>query len=75
MAFFRSTVGLYIGPKNVQLAQLQAVAGRIQLTNFVHVDIFEETQAEGTDKDELVVNALRKAINKSKIALLSAIHC
>jgi len=69
MAFFRSTVGLYIGPKNVQLAQLQAVAGRIQLTNFVHVDIFEETQAEGTDKDELVVNALRKAINKSKIDL------
>ncbi|MCK4993655.1 MAG: pilus assembly protein PilM [Candidatus Omnitrophica bacterium] len=69
MAFFRSTVGLYIGQKTVQLAQLQAVAGRIQLTNFVHVDIFEETQVEGTDKDELIVNAIRKAINKSKIDL------
>lgn len=69
MAFFRNTVGLYIGPKTVQLAQLQAVAGRIQLTNFVHVDIFEETQVEGTDKDELIVNAIRKAVNKSKIDL------
>ncbi|MFH1094353.1 MAG: pilus assembly protein PilM [Candidatus Omnitrophota bacterium] len=69
MAFFRSTVGLYIGPKTVQLAQLQAVGGKIQLTNFVHVDIFEEKQAEGTDKDEVVVNAIRKAINKSKIDL------
>ena len=69
MAFFRNTVGLYLGPKTVQLAQLQAVAGKIQLTNFVHVDIFEEKQVEGTDKDELVINALRKAVNKSKIDL------
>ncbi len=69
MAFFRTTVGLYIGPKTVQLAQLQAVAGKIQLTNFVHVDIVEETQVEGSDKDGLIVNAIRKAINKSKIDL------
>ncbi|MCK4519498.1 MAG: pilus assembly protein PilM, partial [Candidatus Omnitrophica bacterium] len=69
MAFFRSTVGIYIGPKTVQIAQLKAVAGRIQLINFVHVDIFEEKQVEGTDKNELVINALRKAVNKSKIDL------
>jgi len=68
MAFFRSTVGLYIGPNTVQLAQMQAVAGRVHLTNFVHVDIFED-QSEGAEKEELVVNAIRKAINKSKIDL------
>ncbi|MCG2712778.1 MAG: pilus assembly protein PilM [Candidatus Omnitrophica bacterium] len=69
MAFFRTTVGLYIGPKTVQLAQMQSVAGKIQLTNFVHIDIFEEKQVEGADKEELIINALRKAINKSKIEL------
>jgi len=69
MAFFKSTVGLYIGPNTVQLAQLQSIAGRIQLTNFVHVDIFESEQATVGNKDELVIAALQKAVNKSKIDL------
>ncbi|MBU4305421.1 MAG: pilus assembly protein PilM [Candidatus Omnitrophica bacterium] len=69
MPFFKTTVGLYIGPKTIQLAQLQAVAGRIHLTNFVHVDIFEEDQSAFENKEELVIVALRKAINKAKIDL------
>jgi len=64
MAFFKSTVGLYIGPKTVQLAQLQGLAGRVQLTNFIHVDV--EAGSSG-NKDEAILAALRKAINKSNI--------
>lgn len=53
MAFFRSTVGLYIGPKTVQLAQLQAVGGKIQLTNFVHVDILKKSKPKAPIKTKL----------------------
>ena len=70
LAFYKSTVGLYIGPKSVQLAQLKSVAGRVQLTNFVHVDILEdEVRAESATQESLVINALKKAVNKSKIDL------
>jgi type IV pilus assembly protein PilM len=69
MGFFKTTVGLYIGPKTIQLAQLKSVAGKIQLTNFVHVDIYEDEHVSGANKDELVIAALRKAVNKSKIDL------
>ena len=66
--FIKSTVGLYIGARSVQLAHLQNVAGKMQLVNFVHVDIYEEEQkASASNKEDLIVNALRKAINKSKI--------
>lgn len=69
MAFFRTTVGLYIGPKTVQIAQMQAIAGKIQLTNFVHIDIFDGEQSESSDKEALIISALKKAVNKSKIDL------
>ncbi|MFH2138291.1 MAG: pilus assembly protein PilM [Candidatus Omnitrophota bacterium] len=70
LTFYRSSVGLYIGPKAVQLAQLKAVAGRIQLVNFVHIDILEdEVSSDSTDKEALIVSALRKAVNKTKINL------
>ncbi|MBU1087827.1 MAG: pilus assembly protein PilM [Candidatus Omnitrophica bacterium] len=69
MAFFRTTVGLYIGPKTVQIAQMQAIAGKIQLTNFVHIDIFDGEQSESADKEALILAALKKAVNKSKIDL------
>ena len=69
MAFFKTTVGLYIGPKTVQIAQMKAVAGKVQLTNFVHIDIFDGEQSDSTDKDSLILSALKKAINKSKIDL------
>lgn len=67
MLFFKSTVGLYIGPKTVQLAHLQRVGKKVQLVNFIHVDIFEHEQTGTTDKDERIISALRKAITKSKI--------
>ncbi|MBI4845350.1 MAG: pilus assembly protein PilM [Candidatus Omnitrophica bacterium] len=66
MLFFKTTVGLYIGPKAVQLAELQAVGKKIQLVNFIHLDI-EAEQAGNLDKEELLVTTLRKALNKSKI--------
>ncbi|MFH1459830.1 MAG: hypothetical protein ABIG64_05595 [Candidatus Omnitrophota bacterium] len=69
MFLFKSTIGLYIGPKTVQLAQLQNVAGKIQLINFIHVDIFEDNQAAGANKDELILAALDKAVKKSKADL------
>lgn len=69
MAFFRTTVGLYIGPKTVQIAQMQKIAGKIQLTNFVHIDIFDGEQSESSDKEALILSALKKAVNKSKISL------
>ena len=69
MAFFRTTVGLYIGPKTVQIAQMKAIAGKIQLINFVHIDIFDGEQSESSDKEALIFSALKKAVNKSKIDL------
>lgn len=66
--FFKSSVGLYIGPKTVQVAQLQLIAGKAHLTNFVHVDIYEDEQKLATsERDDLVVAALRKAIHKAKV--------
>ncbi|MBU1043008.1 MAG: pilus assembly protein PilM [Candidatus Omnitrophica bacterium] len=69
MAFFRTTVGLYIGPKTVQIAQMKSIAGKIQLTNFVHIDIFDGEQSDSADKEALILSALKKAVNKSKIDL------
>jgi len=68
--FFKSSVGLYIGPKTVQLAQLKATGQKIQLVNFVHVDIYEDEQkSDSSSKDDLVIAALRKAVYKAKIDL------
>lgn len=65
---FRNSVGLYIGPKTIQIAQLRAAGKKIQLVNFVHVDIYEEDHTVDTsNKDELVIAALRKAVFKAKI--------
>ncbi|MCP4649319.1 MAG: pilus assembly protein PilM [PVC group bacterium] len=70
LTFYKSSVGIYIGPKSIQLAQLKSVAGRIQLTNFVHVDILEdEISSESATQESLIHNALRKAVNKAKIDL------
>ena len=70
MPFFKSSVGLYIGPKVVQLAQVQAIAGKLHLTNFVHVDIQEDEQkADAGNKDDLIIAALRKAVFKAKVDL------
>jgi Tfp pilus assembly PilM family ATPase/Tfp pilus assembly protein PilN len=71
MAFFRTTVGLYIGPKTVQIAQMKTIAGKVQLTNFVHIDIFDGEQSDSADKDALIISALKKAISKSKVDLKS----
>ncbi|MCM8812879.1 MAG: pilus assembly protein PilM [Candidatus Omnitrophica bacterium] len=70
MAFLGSSVGLYIGPKTVQIAHVTRVGGKVQLVNFVHVDIFEnEQKSETVQRDEIVSNALKKALHKSKIDL------
>jgi len=66
----KSSVGLYIGPKTIQLAQLKAAGKKIQLVNFVHVDIYEDEQrSDSSSKDDLVIAALRKAVYKAKIDL------
>ncbi len=70
MFTFNTSVGLYVGPNTVQLAQLRNIAGRIHLTNFVHVDIFEDEQrGAATGQEDLIVAAIHKAVHKSKIDL------
>ncbi|RKY37625.1 MAG: hypothetical protein DRP78_00550 [Candidatus Omnitrophota bacterium] len=70
MLFLKKSVGLYVGTKTIQLAQLQYIAGKVHLTNFVHVDIFEDVQDTNKSLDaELILKALRKISYKSKIDL------
>ena len=56
MPFFKKTVGLYIGTRSIQIAEVQVVAGtRIQLLNFIHTDIFEQEQATAENKEDLTM--------------------
>ncbi len=73
MLFLKNSVGVYIGPRTIQIAHLKSVGKKIRLENFVHVDIFEGEQStedhDQQDKQALVLKALQKAVHKSNIDL------